>query len=231
MKTQPLKKRRGDATRQALIEAAVSVFGRDGFHAASTRALAEAAGVNQALIGYHFGGKDELYLAAIDHIAQRITQRMGPLAKEIGDLVHALEGDAAGQPAADGNVYLSLLHRITDALAQMLTDPESTAWARLILREQQDPSPAFEVLYGGLMGRLLALTTHLAGRVRGIDPQSVEAHLLAITIFGQVLVVRAARAAVLRHMNWPRFEAEHIQRIQSLVRRNVTAILTAGEYP
>lgn len=225
MKTHPSKKTRGDTTRQALIEAAVHIFGRDGFHATSTRALADAAGVNQALIGYHFGGKDGLYLAVIEHIGLSITQRMGPLAEQIGNRVEELEGDAADDPSLTAVQYLGLLHRLMDAFVRMLTDPESAAWVRLILREQQDPSPAFEVLYGGLMGWVLALTSRLAGRVRGIDPQSVEARLLAVTLFGQVLVYRAARAAVLRHMQWPAFEEAQIGRIQAMIRQSVTAML------
>ena len=39
---------RGDQTREALVAAAMDIFGRDGFHAASTRAIARAAGANQA---------------------------------------------------------------------------------------------------------------------------------------------------------------------------------------
>lgn len=229
MKTSHSNPTRGDATRQALVEAAVEIFGRDGFHAASTRALADAAKVNQALIGYHFGGKDALYLAAIQHIAQRITQRMGPLAEQIEARLAALESSRNSAAATDTDPYLELLHRLTDAFVRMLTDPESTAWARLILREQQDPSPAFEIIYGGVMGRLLALTGHLAGRIRRIEPQSVEARLLAITIFGQALAFRAARAAVLRHMDWPAFDDAQIHRIQALIRRNITAILSSGE--
>ena len=57
------KVERGDITREAFIQAAIEIFGRDGFHAASTRAIAERAGANQALIGYHFRGKLGLYKA------------------------------------------------------------------------------------------------------------------------------------------------------------------------
>ncbi|MEE4243097.1 MAG: TetR family transcriptional regulator, partial [Desulfopila sp.] len=74
---------RGEVTRQNLILAAIEIFGRDGFHAASTRNIAQQAGVNQALIGYHFGGKEALYLAATEHIALQIRKRLAPLADEI----------------------------------------------------------------------------------------------------------------------------------------------------
>ena len=74
---------RGEPTREALLRAAIDVFGRDGFDAASTRAISDAAGVNQALIGYHFGGKPGLYLAALRSIAASVSTRIGPLVESI----------------------------------------------------------------------------------------------------------------------------------------------------
>ncbi len=38
-----------------LIRAALNAFGRQGFEAASTRAIAGAAGANLAALPYHFG--------------------------------------------------------------------------------------------------------------------------------------------------------------------------------
>ena len=57
---------RGDQTRSALIKAALAEFADKGFHAASTRLIAQSAQVNQALIGYHFGSKEGLYLAVLE---------------------------------------------------------------------------------------------------------------------------------------------------------------------
>ena len=39
---------RSEATRRALIEAAIAEFARDGFHAASNREIARTANANQA---------------------------------------------------------------------------------------------------------------------------------------------------------------------------------------
>ena len=110
---------RGDTTREALIRAAIEIFGRDGFGAASTRAISESAGVNQALIGYHFGGKPGLYLAALKFIADSVTARMGPLVGAIETELGADEATSASEKSA--RRALALLHGLTDALVQMLT--------------------------------------------------------------------------------------------------------------
>jgi len=53
-------------TRSAVLKAARTVFARRGFEGASTREVAEAAGVNNAMIYYHFKDKNELYRAVLE---------------------------------------------------------------------------------------------------------------------------------------------------------------------
>jgi AcrR family transcriptional regulator len=47
-------------TREKLLAAAVETVWRDGLGASSARSIAARAGVNQALIFYHFGSVSEL---------------------------------------------------------------------------------------------------------------------------------------------------------------------------
>jgi AcrR family transcriptional regulator len=49
--------------RQAIIRAVRRVFSEKGFHGTTTRELAEAAGVSEALLFKHFPNKEELYSA------------------------------------------------------------------------------------------------------------------------------------------------------------------------
>jgi AcrR family transcriptional regulator len=216
---------RGDSTREALVKAAIETFGRDGFAAASTRAISEAAGVNQALIGYHFGGKPGLYLAALKFIADSVTARMGPLVAAIETELGRGEGAITGEASAQRG--LELLQGLIAAFVQMLTSDESSSWARLILREQQDPSDGFDILYDGVMHRILGVTAQLIARVRQGDVTPDQCKLTALTIMGQALVFRAARAAAMREMAWTRFTAVEIGEIQAELRRNVAAILQA----
>jgi AcrR family transcriptional regulator len=223
--TSTMAKGRGDATREALIRAAIHDFGRDGFDAASTRALSQAAGVNQALIGYHFGGKPGLYLAASQFIADSVAARMGPLLSAIEDELAVEAGVPAGKSRSERS--LERLHDLLDAFIGMLTSDESAAWARLILREQQDPSDGFDILYEGVMHRILGTTAHLIARVRGGGVEAEQCKLTAVTILGQALIFRAARAAVLREMQWTGIGPVQVNQIKLQLRRNLAAILDA----
>jgi AcrR family transcriptional regulator len=62
---------RSQATRTALIQAAIDTVGAEGFTGASARAIAERAGCNQALVFYHFDSVVGLLLAALDEISAR----------------------------------------------------------------------------------------------------------------------------------------------------------------
>jgi TetR/AcrR family transcriptional regulator len=63
---------RAEATRDALLDAALTVFAAHGFEAASTRAIATAAGTHQPQINYHFESKDALWRAAVDRLFERL---------------------------------------------------------------------------------------------------------------------------------------------------------------
>src|SRR5205085_11781221 len=50
-----------DERRQAIVDAAVPLFARKGFGGTTTRELAEAAGISEALLFKHFPSKQLLY--------------------------------------------------------------------------------------------------------------------------------------------------------------------------
>jgi AcrR family transcriptional regulator len=64
-----------NATRRALVDAAIESLRFDGFAGASARAIAARAGSNQSLVFYHFGSVAELLLAALDEVSARRLRR------------------------------------------------------------------------------------------------------------------------------------------------------------
>lgn len=57
---------KGAAKREEILQRAIEVFGRLGFHAASMREIAKACGLSQAGLLHHFPNKEALLLALVD---------------------------------------------------------------------------------------------------------------------------------------------------------------------
>jgi TetR/AcrR family transcriptional regulator len=63
----PAHRLEAPARRRQLIEAAMDLFSRKGFAGTTTREIALAAGVSEAIIFRHFATKRDLYTAIIEH--------------------------------------------------------------------------------------------------------------------------------------------------------------------
>src|SRR5687767_4876776 len=59
----------GEERRLQILRVAVSLFSKRGFQGTTTREIAQAAGVSEAMVFRHFATKEELYAAILDHKA------------------------------------------------------------------------------------------------------------------------------------------------------------------
>ncbi len=83
--TRPGYRRRGrdpEPTREKLLRAGTELFAVHGFDGVSVEALAAAAGVNRALVSYHFGGKRRLYREILRTTLAAALERMQALVAE-----------------------------------------------------------------------------------------------------------------------------------------------------
>ncbi|HKQ94771.1 MAG TPA: CerR family C-terminal domain-containing protein [Aestuariivirgaceae bacterium] len=179
-------------TRNRLLTAAIDAFGRKGYDGASIREIAAAADTNLAGIAYHFGGKDKLYRACLSHIVSTIADRVGT----------RLEGRLAN-PSETPEAARLALKAILGAMAEViLATPRLSSFARVIVREQMDPSPAFAILYDSFMAPMHARLCGLWGAATGKPPESDEVKLAVFTLVGGVLVFRITRAGTLKRLGW-----------------------------
>lgn len=77
---------RGQATRQKIVDAAREVLIAHGHAGASTRAVAEAAGVNLSQVHYHFGGRHGLLLEVLAQENEALLERQRALYAAPGPL-------------------------------------------------------------------------------------------------------------------------------------------------
>lgn len=61
--------------RQQILEVAFGLFARKGYDGATTREIAEEAGINEALLFRHFSSKENLYWTMIEEVCQQRGRR------------------------------------------------------------------------------------------------------------------------------------------------------------
>lgn len=148
-----------DARRQAILAAAKSVFGAHGYHATTTRDIAAAATVSEALLYQHFDGKRQLFEAVVHSAASELERRI----------------EAATQGSDPLEKALVAFFDFVE---------EEAALYRVFFRQALQADPAFEHLYAELSGRLLDLVGRSLGREGVSDPK--RAALLAHALGGMV---------------------------------------------
>ncbi len=201
-------------TRTSLIQAALRLFGRDGFAAASTRSIAAEAGTNISSIAYHFGGKDGLRLACADFVASRI-----------GRIARVLPGDPAQiTPAAARHILRRLLRRIV----LFLTAPVAEPVVAFLLRELTQPnSPIPERLYRTLIESRHRTLCHIWSMATGKPAESDDVKLAVFSIVGQATYFRLAAPIVQRRMDWNGYPPAATRAIARRLLFNLDAIMEA----
>jgi AcrR family transcriptional regulator len=143
-----------DDTRQRILQAAAQVFAQEGYARATTRALADAADVNEVTLFRHFGSKQGLFSAIIDAYA-------GPA------LATALSAQLSGDYRQDllvmgGHVLNTLLER-REATRLMLCEAEHFPEVRQVMAE--NPRQLRQTLAGYLRQQMAQ------GRVRPLHAE------------------------------------------------------------
>lgn len=208
---------KSDQARLRLLEAAVERFGAVGVDGASVREIARAAGQNVASIAYYFGGKEQLYHAAMEGIVREVKHRLAEVLEEA--LAARERGSVSPAQARD------LLRRLLRTIyLRILSRNEAAPIARLIVRELMEPGAGFEILYRQGFCQVHELLCWLVGIALGRDPKHQETIVRTHMLMGQVYFFVMSRAAILRRAGWPDLES-HADLVASVFDENMETLL------
>ncbi|WP_353643482.1 CerR family C-terminal domain-containing protein [Mesorhizobium sp. WSM2239] len=203
-----------ELTRAALIHAALRLFGRQGFHATSTREIAAAARANIGSIAYHFGGKEGLRAACANHIVETIGGIAGAAMAEEA-------GEAKGAEAARARLSIVLEAMVGFIVAR----PEAGEFVQFVLRELSQPSEALDIIYEGVFEPVHNRLCRIWAEATGEDAESERTKITVFTMIGQVVYFRIAGPAVMRRMGWQGIGPAEAEAVISVVKSNLEAII------
>ncbi|MGW5778323.1 TetR/AcrR family transcriptional regulator [Streptomyces sp. NPDC003863] len=186
---------RSQETREKLLDGALRTLVEQGITKASARAIATTAGVNQALVFYHFGSVDELLSAACRHGAELRVARHRERLRSVSSLSELLAfGREMHEEERDAGHVAVLGQLLAGAQTHPRLAPATAAGLDLWIAEIE------QVLVRVLAGAPLAEFTDPAGLARavaasfvglelyeGVDPAGAEAALTALEQLGALM--------------------------------------------
>jgi AcrR family transcriptional regulator len=114
-----------EVTRAKVIQAAIDSIYRDGFHAAHTNRIAEEAGVSWGVLQYHFGDKDGLLQAVIDHIFDDFSRTLS-------------------DTSLDGDNLRQRVDQLIDAVWQLISKKEYRVSVAILRNAGKDQSSSID---------------------------------------------------------------------------------------
>lgn len=153
------RERRALARRRQIVDGAAQIFAQKGYHAATTREIAQSADVSEGSIYHYFDSKKDLLLAIMDRL--RVSQPPGPS--------NALE-DAGQLPAVDPRDVLKMVIRDLQAFAMEQQPMLRVVMSEVLIDEAFADRYHEELLAHSIemMERYLRVLTD-QGRITGVD--------------------------------------------------------------
>jgi len=211
----PREKHDPEATRQALMQAGAELFSERGFDGVSIEELADRAGVNKALISYHFRGKRGLYVGILASAFARIAERMMAI-------------EAAAPTARDA------LHGMLRAFAAMRRERPDfpLLFLREVLASGVEPAvlPHIVTLVG--VSRRVAQRGVREGTFRHVDPVLFHMGLVGSLAFFFATEPARRRAAAAQKLPFVMPDGEAFLRyVEGVTLRGLAPEISSGRTP
>ncbi|TMR90406.1 TetR/AcrR family transcriptional regulator [Nonomuraea basaltis] len=179
-----------DLTARARIrDAALRHFGEHGFEKATTRGIAETAGVSPGLLRHHFGSKQALREACDAHLVKLISRINEQASADTAAGGVSGVNYVAASLAALGPYQRYLARALTEGWAEPVFDAMvqmSEQWLAGLDERRSDPPFAdrkARATVGTAMAMAVGILHKHVSRGLGVDVSSHEgAHLLALTV-------------------------------------------------
>jgi AcrR family transcriptional regulator len=138
------------------------------------------------MVGYHFKGKEGLYLAVAEYICAQGLDLIGPAQVKAREIL--------ARSPLDRAALVAVIAEVLRALLEAHSEDGSLDWARILLREQLNPSHAADLLHEKLTKPYITVLAELLAALDGRAPERRDM-IRAFSLTGQMIVFRTTRDA------------------------------------
>ena len=205
---------RGEETRGRILSAALELFAEHGFEGASTRAIAERAGINLPAIQYYFGSKEGLYGAIVEQFTQHMRLAVTPVADRI---CAALADDQVSR-----DHLIGLICDMIDAVIALILEdgpPNRECRQKFFARMEVEPNAAVEAMQDEMLRHVSAPICAVVGRLLGRPPEDELVLLHTMTIIGEAKIFCGWGTS--RVLRWNEIDDARVRSAQAVVRQHI----------
>ncbi len=215
----PATQARGEDTRRRILETALDLFAAQGYEGASTRQIAEGAGVNLPAIQYYFGNKEGLYRAVIEDITADTDRHMASLAPRVEA--------ALAVPETPREELAALLCEMLETFVVLVTSGTQVESRRLIFaRSEIEETPGLDILHENGMRQIFNPCLGLFARLHGKSVADQEMTFRTMALIGQVVIFcNNNKRPILAGAG---LDAESVRLMKLVVREHTEAICRAA---
>lgn len=177
-----VKPKQGGSTRGELLAAAAESFAQHGLRHSRVRDIAASAGTNLASINYHFGGKEQLYLAVLE--------------AEVGAAIQRFPMGGGTSQVSTPQARLELA--ISNLLQRFVAIDASSRLPRLMMRELLNPTAAADAIVEKFSRPQFMQLSAVVGDLLGPKVTAEQVRLAGFSVLGQCLFYLFARPIVTR---------------------------------
>ncbi len=174
-------------SREELLEAALKAFAERGYEGVSVRELTRQWDVSHNLIHHHFGSKEGLWKAAVDHAVRKLPEG-------INDLL---------SPDAPEGEEIERIHEASYRIALMAAT--HTDYFKVLMDESSQGGPRFDYIYENYMKATTETVqtfferAHARGEARAMPPG--VGHIILLGAIGTPFTMRALAERLVKEGN------------------------------
>jgi AcrR family transcriptional regulator len=171
-------------TRQAILDASLELFARQGYFGTGVRAIASAAGVRESAMYHYFESKEAILEALLHDLGPGRAAMLGEL--DIETLARELGGK-------------ELLRKLVEMMVELWATPQEMRIFRLLMSEGPRLSEAGVIDHDAIIGQALLRLSRIFSELTRLGYlRKAEAQTQALAFMGPLIALRIRGMAMAR---------------------------------